>query len=377
MIPIRQRPSHHTTHKVISTLTPSKSVPVMPSIQIKQVPEPTVPKHTETRSLATHQLVTCALRDIGFVLRYVPKIWGLIPNPVETAHMILGTARDNTDITQQYGEYNITNTAQDMVAFAIQLLYQRIPYTPPKQFPFNMITPLCQSQIELFTRTHPEAKPHPFERWIFVNGCATNRQISELNGDALSWLFGRPIHVLFTPTSGLLTDLTKSITGRTWHWETASRKKLIHTLKTDINKEATHRIVIIGHSYGTIIVANALTELQQADIPLEKVEFYSFSTCFDTFTQQNETPYIEHFLNTKDLIVNLTFNQAFEPLKSYFGNLSIPGACFVREHYGHFLTEHYLPGLQNGLYNTPASQKPSSTSRLYDAIRPELRSLGG
>lgn len=209
----------------------------------------------------------------------------------------------------------------------------------------------------------------PREKWFFINGICTSPPVAILNGLELAKAFHRPIHLIHTPTSGVVMDLWESITARTLRKD----GKLGHAAY-DVVKEALNshdRVVIVCHSQGTIVssyIARKLLKDKRYRHHAPKLEIYCIAGVADSFRVDPHmskhfgrgVPYVEHFANGMDYFCRIGVLAYLE---------RTAGAVFVLpQRTGHLLNDHYIPGIWRGEYcnrrsrlfkyidgNTPAS----------------------
>lgn len=209
----------------------------------------------------------------------------------------------------------------------------------------------------------------PREKWFFINGICTSPPVAILNGLELAKAFHRPIHLIHTPTSGVVTDLWDSVTARTLR-----KDGKLSRLAYDVVKEAlrTHdKVVIVGHSQGTIVssyIARKLLKDKRYRHHAPKLEIYCIAGVADSFRIDPNlsahfgrgVPYVEHFANGLDFFCRIGVLAHLE---------RTAGAVFMLPNRtGHLLNDHYLPGIWRGEYcnrrsrlfkyidgNTPAS----------------------
>lgn len=113
----------------------------------------------------------------------------------------------------------------------------------------------------------------PDEHWFFINGVATNEDVTRLNAACLAQLFHRPITVLQNATDSLMVDLIECAVGKGFKDDPNSEDRKTMTepawkatsaILEALNAPATKKVVVIAHSQGTIIVANVLRAIAKA-----------------------------------------------------------------------------------------------------------------
>lgn len=206
------------------------------------------------------------------------------------------------------------------------------------------------------------------EKWFFINGICTSPPVAILNCKELARVFNRAIHLIHTPTYGVIWDLWDSITARTLRKDGKLSRPAY-----DVVKEAlvTHdRVVIVGHSQGTIVssyIARKLLKDKKYRHLAPKLEIYCLAGVADSLRvdptlsekHQRGVPYVEHFVNGMD----------------FFGRIGVlahlehtAGTVFcLDDRKGHLLNDHYLPGIERGEY----CNRDSRLFRYVDGAEPE------
>jgi hypothetical protein len=159
------------------------------------------------------------------------------------------------------------------------------------------------------------------------------------------------------PTDSILVDLLECAVGKRWKRSMSPAKKALDPISNALNNPDIERVILIGHSQGTIIASNILRSLvddhgQVYVKPFEnikKLEIYTFANCADNMEyiqdMQTETghpvPFIENFANGNDLVARLGM---LSPRKELW-DICIDGDMYVRKDaWGHLLNAHYLNG---------------------------------
>ena len=252
----------------------------------------------------------------------------------------------------------------------------------------------------------------PSEHWFFINGIATNKDVAKLNGAYLAHLFHRPVTVIQNATNSWPVDLFECAIGKGYKDDpdSADHKTMTEpawrataAILESLNADHTHRVVVIAHSQGTIILANVLRAVAKAlrskqarqkrprwhpftnelmgqvktdtEIMLRnnlahslsefarggsnkalerlaKLEIYTFANCADKMRYvypARQVPYMEHFANEQDIVARLGI---LSPLRDGERPLiEIDGVVFEQKAaWGHLLNEHYLNPIDDYLY---------------------------
>jgi len=189
------------------------------------------------------------------------------------------------------------------------------------------------------------------EKWFFINGICTSPPLAILNGMALAKAFHRPIHLIHTPTYGAAWDLLDSITARTLRKDGKLSRPAYNVVKEAL---AHHdRVVLIGHSQGTLVssyIARKLLKDIRYRHHAPKLEIYCVAGVADSFRVDPDLsehfgrniPYVEHFANGLDFFCRVGVLAHLQ---------QTAGAVFcINERSGHFLNDHYIPGIWRGEY---------------------------
>ncbi|EER28324.1 hypothetical protein CPC735_061970 [Coccidioides posadasii C735 delta SOWgp] len=192
------------------------------------------------------------------------------------------------------------------------------------------------------------------ERWVFVNGILQSHYGLKQNCDRLAAIFGRPIIGIHNATYGLVGDLLECIIQRSFSFNTYSIRFTYDQVKAFLVDPTVHKVVLIGHSQGGIILSMVL-DLLFTDVPAEnmaKLEVYTFGSAASHFNnplrainpcsgtaRTGVIPYIEHYVNSEDLVPRwgVLYN-----VRTILEN-RFAGKIFIRMGAtGHMLNQHYL-----------------------------------
>ncbi len=192
------------------------------------------------------------------------------------------------------------------------------------------------------------------QKWFFLNGICTNKDVLHLNGKALAELFGRKIYLLHNPSDGIVLDLLECAVGRTMQPFSTLDESVAEILKEALKEN--DKVVLIAHSQGGIISARACRILAEQlgatdeSALLKKLELYTFASAATSL----EIPaiYSEHYFNTQDYVARI--GVASNP-KHFSGKL------FQYDATGHLLNTHYLPHFVENAYKC----KGRAHSRLH------------
>ena len=188
-------------------------------------------------------------------------------------------------------------------------------------------------------------------KWFFLNGICTAPSMALLEAEELAKAFYRPIHLIHTPTYGVVWDLWDAMTARTLRKDGKLARPAFNIVK---NALLTHEhVLLLSYSQGTIIssyIVRKILKDPELRKHAHKLEIYCLAGVADSLhidyqlTADHGHPvlYVEHFANGQDFFAR-------------FGVLShsyaTSGAVFVQpERRGHMLTAHYIPGIRRGDY---------------------------
>lgn len=183
-----------------------------------------------------------------------------------------------------------------------------------------------------------ERAEKPKQKIIFVSGIRTTPAEASQNQNAVEEFLKRPIDLFQNATDGVLGDTLESFWGRWFFW--LRHTKLAKKLNAQITESITQgeRVVLIGHSQGTLITNNAVRMLSLSQRKNVRVIWFAPVVRFPI-----KGVTIERWRNDHDLIVNA---------------LSRPwarrvGREYIRTGAGHNFRDDYLkqitafPGHQN------------------------------
>eukprot|EP01116_Phalansterium_solitarium_P001772 TRINITY_DN11592_c0_g1_i1.p1 TRINITY_DN11592_c0_g1~~TRINITY_DN11592_c0_g1_i1.p1 ORF type:complete len:353 (-),score=43.37 TRINITY_DN11592_c0_g1_i1:79-1137(-) len=181
------------------------------------------------------------------------------------------------------------------------------------------------------------------ELWLQVNGLGTTEALQYENCAHLADIVHRQVHGIHNPTMGLAVDLCECIFGRTLNITLGIDRLVASHIRKYAAQHRDWKIILVCHSPGAIITANALKVLVHEGFEgLGRLEVYTFGCAVDTadsFPQVpvagRMVPLYEHFANTRDVISRIG-------VLSWDRRLAGVGDVFVSEVEGHLFGEHYL-----------------------------------
>jgi len=187
---------------------------------------------------------------------------------------------------------------------------------------------------------------------IYVNGVNTTLKKAVGHCEKLTKILGYLVDCHFNVSMSLPVDLLESLYNR-WHYlnfllpDTPLVKELAERIEVRINS-GCHDIVILGHSQGCVIVANALKRLSA-----ENRKYCSAILFAPTNTQEpTGLKTVEYFLNDKDWVISALpgnyIQKGVKSVKSFFGETGKRkhGRVFLRAGQGHSFIEDYIDVIQ-------------------------------
>ncbi|MBU84625.1 hypothetical protein [Alcanivorax sp.] len=200
-------------------------------------------------------------------------------------------------------------------------------------------------------------------RWFFINGMGTAGPVALLNASEIARIFRRPVHLIHTPTWGLIRDVAESITARTLRKDGKLSRPALNILVEAL--EHNDQVVLLCHSQGTIVASYIVRKLLRhpsARELVKKLEIYCIGGVADsleidpqlTLAAGHPVPYVEHFANGRDYLAQIG-------ILSHLDSTAGTVYCLA-DRPGHLLNEHYLPAIARGDFC-------QRRSRLYGYVR--------
>jgi hypothetical protein len=300
---------------------------------------------------------------LNIVRTAIDAIFNTSPNYVTS---IFGDSKTWLDNENPYSEYKIAS--DDFLKIFKYTSEATIPpflsnYTFFKPFvPKALESILFLEEASIIECKEPNAEDFEDEKWFFINGIITNEDVAKINGRYISHLFCRPVTVLHNPTNSIGIDVMQSMAGKFGHKNLAFAEfSLPHIIEA---LETKKKVVLIGHSQGTLIISTILDILVRRKTDnLHLLEIYAFANCAEEMTNKpiknpKNRPWIESFANEHDVVAKLGI---LAPHKQIRG-IQIDGELFVKKDgRGHFLNIHYLEDFAKGKYK---NEKKNIESRL-------------
>jgi hypothetical protein len=101
-----------------------------------------------------------------------------------------------------------------------------------------------------------------------LDGICTDCNVVRLNAQYLYQLFGRPLTVLHNATRGLIPNLAACAAGKEWDHVTESAAIAFPHIYAALKDQRCERLILLGHSQGTILSAVILELLKGLQPPL-------------------------------------------------------------------------------------------------------------
>eukprot|EP00168_Porphyra_purpurea_P016633 TRINITY_DN5456_c0_g1_i1.p1 TRINITY_DN5456_c0_g1~~TRINITY_DN5456_c0_g1_i1.p1 ORF type:complete len:490 (-),score=196.33 TRINITY_DN5456_c0_g1_i1:116-1408(-) len=215
----------------------------------------------------------------------------------------------------------------------------------------------------------------PDETWLLVNGIVETKAMARATAGRIKELTGRTVTVVYNPSLGVGMDLAECLLGRTL--DTASRPSEGLTDLVQAQLALGRVVVLMGHSQGGIIVANAVRMLcarAKADAAvlesLRRLEVYTFASAADEAhsvpaADGTLVPFAEHFGAEWDAVSRLgalTFSGWAPAVRGvtvkpemWNGRVHVLRATAGRgkseeDWQGHLVKEHLWPALVEGAF---------------------------
>lgn len=229
------------------------------------------------------------------------------------------------------------NSAGDIVTVVAQALL------PARRKPISAGTLVC----------HPDHQADEMQssRWFFINGVVTAPPLAILHAQEIARVFRRPVHLIHTPTWGVVRDVWDSITARTLKKDGHLSRPAFYVVQRALERH--DHVVLVCHSQGTIVASYIVRKLLKHPSTrhlVGKLEIYCVAGVADGLHIDPElskeaghpVPYVEHFANGRDFFCRVGILAHLD---------STAGHVFcIPERTGHLLNEHYLPGIARGDY---------------------------
>jgi len=229
------------------------------------------------------------------------------------------------------------NSTGDLLTVVTQALL------PARRKPVSAGTLVCQPE-------YPAASAES-SRWFFINGVVTAPPLAILHAQEIARVFRRPVHLIHTPTWGVVRDVWDTITARTLKKDGHLSRPAFYVVQRALERH--ERVVLLCHSQGTIVASYIVRKLLKHASTrhlVSRLEIYCVAGVADglrvddALTQEtgHAVPYVEHFANGRDFFCRVGI---LAHLDSTAGHVY----C-IPERSGHLLNEHYLPGIARGDY---------------------------
>jgi hypothetical protein len=149
------------------------------------------------------------------------------------------------------------------------ILIPAVPWKPRDlSFPFSDVL-FRPSVVFRYPAAANVSSPTPKERWFFINGICTDHSVVLLNAAYLHALFGRPLTVIHNFTRGALPDLAACAVGKEWEQVTESAAVAFPHIYAALKNTTYERVILLGHSQGTILSAVVLALLEELYLPMQ------------------------------------------------------------------------------------------------------------
>ena len=147
------------------------------------------------------------------------------------------------------------------------ILIPAVPWEPRDlKFPFSDLL-FRPSVVFRYPAVADVTSPTPKERWFFINGICTDHNVVILNARYLHRIFKRPLTVIHNFTRGIVPDLAACAVGKEWEHVTESAAEAFPHIYAALKSTTWERVILLGHSQGTILSAVVLALLEELYAP--------------------------------------------------------------------------------------------------------------
>ncbi|WP_297923027.1 hypothetical protein [uncultured Agitococcus sp.] len=272
------------------------------------------------------------------------------------------------------GRYSLLRDIRLLLVHAVELPWIVFPLKPeddshpelwPNSYPSyldylsvvaQMIVPTERKSVSYGTLA---VIPHDYvwpqekrqSKWFFINGICTSPAMALLEAKEVAATFQRPIHLIHTPTAGVVRDLWNAITARSLRKDGYLSRPAFNIVK---NALLSHeKVVLTTYSQGTIVASYIVRKVLKDPVlrlHAHKLEVYCIGGAADSLhidhalsaEHGHSVPYVEHFANGKDFFARVG-------VLAHYHDTS--GAIFViPDKKGHMLNSHYIKGIGRGDY---------------------------
>ncbi|MGA2902675.1 MAG: hypothetical protein ABSD98_02510 [Candidatus Korobacteraceae bacterium] len=185
--------------------------------------------------------------------------------PPDYVHSILGDPDSWSTETCPRTELQLAEVrewSKGLPALA-HILIPAVPWTPPPStIPFSDLL-FRPSVVFRYPLRSNVPNPTPKEMWFFINGICTDHSVVLLNAEYLYSLFERPLTVVHNFTRGIIPDLAACAVGKGWDQVTESAAVAFPSIYAALKDKNCERVILLGHSQGTILSAVVLALLQE------------------------------------------------------------------------------------------------------------------
>ncbi|MBP8020347.1 MAG: hypothetical protein KAY00_03295 [Agitococcus sp.] len=267
------------------------------------------------------------LRDLGLVLTHIGELpWLLFP------------LKSEPDVHPE-----LLPTSYPSYVDYVSVVAQMIVPTERKSISYGTLAVIPTDYV------WPQEKRQ--SKWFFINGICTSPAMALLETREMAAAFQRPIHLIHTPTAGVVRDLWGAVTARTLRKDGRLSRPSFNIIK---NALLSHeKVVLTTYSQGTIIASYVVRKILKDPVlrlHAHKLEVYCIGGAADSLHTDrglsaehgHSVPYVEHFANGKDFFARVG-------VLAHYHDTS--GAIFVIPNKkGHMLNDHYIKGIGRGDY---------------------------
>lgn len=264
-------------------------------------------------------------RDLQLAVRHLP-----------TLPLIFWPPRAEPGVRSELAAASYNSTGDILTVVGQALL-------PARRKPISAGTLVCQPE-------YPAASADS-SKWFFINGVVTAPPLAILHAQEIARVFRRPVHLIHTPTWGVVRDIWDTITARTLKKDGHLSRPAFYVVQRALERH--DHVVLFCHSQGTIVASYIVRKLLKHPSTrhlVAKLEIYCVAGVADGLHVDaalsrevgHSVPYVEHFANGRDFFCRVG-------ILAHLENTAGHVYC-IPERSGHLLNEHYLPGIARGDY---------------------------
>lgn len=146
------------------------------------------------------------------------------------------------------------------------------------------------------------------ENWYFINGICTDEEGVAWCCRRLEDRFRQRIRGIYNRTYGLFVDGIECMEERSFDVDTRLTSEIVSIIARDLDDTSISKVVLIGHSQGTIILELLMNNTTIVDLVTQypgKLSVCTFASAADEFTNINGNAFTEHYANEFDPVAKI------------------------------------------------------------------------